>query len=74
MILQEILEGVYAMNFMEKRIAKDGIVRPGNVLKVDSFLNHQMDITLMEEIGREFKRRFAVMHITKVLTLEVSGT
>ena len=47
------------MNFLEKRIAKDGIVKPGNVLKVDSFLNHQMDIALMEEIGREFHRRFA---------------
>ena len=47
------------MNFLEERIIKDGVVKPGNVLKVDSFLNHQMDIQLMEEIGREFKRRFA---------------
>ena len=46
------------MNFLEARIAKDGVVKPGNVLKVDSFLNHQMDIVLMEQIGREFKRRF----------------
>ena len=46
------------MNFLEERIQKDGIVKAGNVLKVDSFLNHQMDIALMEEIGREFKRRF----------------
>ena len=61
------------MNFLEQRILKDGIVRPGNVLKVDSFLNHQMDINLMEEIGREFKRRFADKHITKVLTIESSG-
>ena len=61
------------MNFLEQRILKDGIVRPGNVLKVDSFLNHQMDISLMEEIGREFKRRFADKHITKVLTIESSG-
>ena len=52
---------------------KDGVVKPGNVLKVDSFLNHQMDISLMEEIGREFKRRFAGKHITKVLTIEASG-
>ena len=46
------------MNFLEERILKDGIVKPNNVLKVDSFLNHQMDISLMEEIGREFRRRF----------------
>ena len=61
------------MNFLEERIVKDGIVRPGNVLKVDSFLNHQMDIALMEQIGREFKRRFGHKHITKVLTIEASG-
>jgi xanthine phosphoribosyltransferase len=52
---------------------KDGIVKPGNVLKVDSFLNHQMDIALMEEIGREFKRRFGHKTVTKVLTIEASG-
>lgn len=61
------------MNFLEERIVKDGIVKPGNILKVDSFLNHQMDITLMEEIGREFHRRFADKHITKILTIETSG-
>ena len=61
------------MNFLEERIQKDGIVKAGNVLKVDSFLNHQMDISLMEEIGREFKRRFGHKHITKVLTIEASG-
>ena len=61
------------MNFLEERILKDGIVKPGNVLKVDSFLNHQMDIALMEEIGREFKRRFAHKHVTKVMTIEASG-
>ena len=61
------------MNFLEERILKDGVVKPGNVLKVDSFLNHQMDIALMEEIGREFKRRFAGKNITKVLTIEASG-
>ena len=61
------------MNFLEERIAKDGVVKPGNVLKVDSFLNHQMDISLLEEIGREFKRRFAHKPITKVLTIEASG-
>jgi len=61
------------MNFLEERILKDGKVKPGNVLKVDSFLNHQMDISLMEEIGREFHRRFAGKKITKVLTIEASG-
>lgn len=61
------------MNFLEERIVKEGIVKPGNVLKVDSFLNHQMDISLMEEIGREFKRRFADKTVTKVLTIEASG-
>ena len=61
------------MNFLEERIARDGIVKEGNVLKVDSFLNHQMDIALIEEIGREFKRRFAGKQVTKVLTIEASG-
>ena len=61
------------MNFLEERILKDGIVKPNNVLKVDSFLNHQMDIALMEEIGKEFHRRFAEKKITKVLTIEASG-
>ncbi len=61
------------MNFLEERIVKDGIVKPGNVLKVDSFLNHQMDIALLDEIGREFKRRFADHKVTKILTIETSG-
>ena len=61
------------MNFLEDRILKDGLIKPGNVLKVDSFLNHQMDISLMEEIGREFHRRFKDKNITKVLTIEASG-
>ena len=61
------------MNFLEQRIIDDGIVKPGNVLKVDSFLNHQMDIALLDEIGREFKRRFADKKINKVLTIEASG-
>ena len=61
------------MNFLEERIIRDGIVKPGNVLKVDSFLNHQMDISLMEEMGREFKRRFGHKNINKVLTIEASG-
>ena len=61
------------MNFLEERILKDGVVAAGNVLKVDSFLNHQMDVALLDEIGREFKRRFADKHITKVLSIEASG-
>ena len=61
------------MNFLEERILRDGIVKPGNVLKVDSFLNHQMDIALLDEIGKEFRRRFANKKITKVLTIESSG-
>ena len=61
------------MNFLEERIAKDGVVKPGNVLKVDSFLNHQMDISLMNEIGEEFYRRFQDLKINKILTIEASG-
>ncbi len=61
------------MNFLEERILKDGIVKEGNVLKVDSFLNHQMDIELFNQIGKEFKRRFADKEITKILTIEASG-
>lgn len=62
-----------AMNFLEERIVKDGIVKEGNVLKVDSFLNHQMDIELLERMGEEFKRRFADAQIDKILTIEASG-
>ena len=62
------------MNFLEERIITDGIVKSGNVLKVDSFLNHQMDIALLDEIGREFHRRFKERTITKVLTIEASGS
>ena len=61
------------MNFLEERILRDGIVREGNVLKVDSFLNHQMDTELIDEIGRELYRRFEGVGITKVLTIEASG-
>ena len=61
------------MNFLEERIAKDGVVKPGNVLKVDSFLNHQMDPRLMVRIAEEFKRRFAGKPINKILTIEASG-
>lgn len=61
------------MNFLEERILKDGIIKEGNVLKVDSFLNHQMDIDLFNEIGREFKERFEGKEINKILTIEASG-
>ena len=61
------------MNFLEERIVKDGVVKPGNVLKVDSFLNHQMDVLLMDQIAREFKCRFGHKQIDKVLTIEASG-
>ena len=61
------------MNCLEKRILKDGIVKEGNVLKVDSFLNHQMDITLLDEMGQEFYKRFEGKKITKILTIEASG-
>ena len=61
------------MNFLEERILKDGIVKEGNVLKVDSFLNHQMDIELLDKMGEEFYNRFKTKNITKVLTIEASG-
>ena len=61
------------MNFLEERILKDGLVKSGNVLKVDSFLNHQMDVRLMDQIGEEFHRRFGDKKVTKVLTIEASG-
>ena len=61
------------MNFLEERIVKDGIVKEGNVLKVDSFLNHQMDIALFEQMGEEFKKRFEGCNINKILTIEASG-
>ena len=53
------------MQLLKERILKDGVVKPGNVLKVDSFLNHQMDIDLINEIGKEFRRRFPSDKITK---------
>ena len=61
------------MNFLEERILKDGVVKEGNVLKVDSFLNHQMDVRLLDRIGEEFYKRFSDTPITKVLTIETSG-
>ena len=61
------------MNFLEERITKDGIVKEGNVLKVDSFLNHQMDIELFNQMGQEWKKRFEGKPINKILTIEASG-
>jgi len=61
------------MELLKERIRKDGKIKEGNVLKVDSFLNHQMDVGLFHEIGKEFKRRFAGEEITKILTIEASG-
>lgn len=61
------------MELLKKRIQKDGKVYPGNVLKVDSFLNHQMDVSLFAELGKEFRRRFHAAPITKILTIESSG-
>ena len=61
------------MNFLEERIVKDGVVKAGNILKVDSFLNHQMDVRLFCQMGEEFKRRFADKSINKILTIEASG-
>lgn len=61
------------MNFLEERIVKDGVVKEGNVLKVDSFLNHQMDINLFDEMGKEFAKRFKDKPINKILTIEASG-
>ena len=61
------------MKLLEERIRKDGIVKEGNVLKVDSFLNHQMDTDLFNEMGKEFKRLFADKPINKILTIEASG-
>ena len=71
-ILERTLGGI-GMNFLEERIVKDGVVKSGNVLKVDSFLNHQMDIQLLDDMAREFVRRFAGKPINKVLTIEASG-
>jgi xanthine phosphoribosyltransferase len=61
------------MNFLEERILRDGVVKAGNVLKVDSFLNHQMDVELLDRMGQEFYERFNDKPITKVLTIEASG-
>lgn len=61
------------LKLLKERIIKDGKIKEGNVLKVDRFLNHQMDIPLINEIGKEFKRRFSDCEVTKILTIEASG-
>ena len=61
------------MKALEERILRDGQIRPGNLLKVDSFLNHQIDIAFMNEMGKEFRRVFADKRVTKILTIEASG-
>ena len=61
------------MELLKERIRKDGVVKEGNVLKVDRFLNHQMDVKLFREIGKEFKKRFEGEDINKILTIEASG-
>lgn len=61
------------MNFLEEKILVDGVIKPGNILKVDSFLNHQIDIDIMRQMAYEFKRRFKGIEVNKVLTIEASG-
>ena len=68
-----LTKGIITMNFLEERIMKDGVVKEGNNLKVDSFLNHQMDVKLFKQMGEEFKRRFAGKNINKIITIEASG-
>ena len=68
-----LTKGMRTMNFLEERIMKDGVVKEGNILKVDSFLNHQMDVRLFKQMGEEFKRRFAGKNINKIITIEASG-
>ena len=61
------------MNFLEEKIIADGVIKPGNILKVDSFLNHQIDIDIMRQIAYELKRRFKGVEINRILTIEASG-
>lgn len=68
-----LTKGIITMNFLEERIMKDGVVKEGNILKVDNFLNHQMDVKLFKQMGEEFKRRFAGKNINKIITIEASG-
>lgn len=61
------------MNYLEQKILSDGIIKPGNILKIDNFLNHQIDINVMREIAQEFKNRYAGVEVNKILTIEASG-
>ena len=61
------------MNFLEEKILKDGIIKPGNILKIDNFLNHQIDIDIIRQIAYELKRRFRGVTVNKILTIEASG-
>lgn len=61
------------MNFLEEKILADGCIRQGNILKVDNFINHQIDISIMRKIAQEFKHRFKDEEVTKILTIEASG-
>jgi xanthine phosphoribosyltransferase len=61
------------MNFLEKKILSDGTIREGNILKIDNFLNHQIDIDIMRQLAQELKRRFRGVTVTKILTIEASG-
>ena len=61
------------MNFLEEKILRDGTIKPGNILKIDSFLNHQIDIDIMRQMAYELKRRFRAVTVNKVLTIEASG-
>ena len=61
------------MNFLEEKIMRDGVIKPGNILKIDNFLNHQIDIDIMRQIAHELKHRFKGVEVNKVLTIEASG-
>ncbi len=61
------------MNFLEEKILSDGVIKPGNILKIDNFLNHQIDISIIRQIAIELKRRFCDVEVNKILTIEASG-
>ena len=67
------MQKIAFMNYLEQKILSDGIIKPGNILKIDNFLNHQIDINVMREIAQEFKNRYAGVEVNKILTIEASG-
>ena len=71
-VKKQFMEGL-TMKLLEEKIVNDGVIKSGNVLKVDSFLNHQIDVPFVAELGKELKRLFADRNITKILTIEASG-